>query len=77
MVRITVMSEMVGIWVMSIIVAGIPIIVMAMMSSIVVLAHVEAMITVVESMVVIVMVHWLHLENQVTAGCVDIRWVEN
>ena len=77
MVRITVMSEMVGIWVMGIIVAGIPIIVVAMMSSIVVLAHVEAMITVVESMVVIMMVHWLHLENQVTAGCVDIRWVEN
>ena len=71
------MSEMVGIWVMGIIVAGIPIIVVAMMSSIVVLAHVEAMISMVESMVVIVMVHWLHLENQVTAGCVDIRWVEN
>ena len=77
MVRITVMSEMVGIWVMSIIVAGIPIIVMAMMSSIVVLAHVEAMITVVESMVVIMMVHWLHLENQVATGCVDIGWIEN
>ena len=59
------MSEMVGIWVMGIIVAGIPIIVVAMMSSIVVLAHVEAMISMVESMVVIVMVHWLHLENQV------------
>ena len=71
------MSEMVGIWVMGIIVAGIPIIVVAMMSSIVVLAHVEAMITMVESMVVIVMVHWLHLENQVATGCVDIRWVEN
>ena len=55
------MSEMVGIWVMGIIVAGIPIIVVAMMSSIVVLAHVEAMISMVESMVVIMMVHWLHL----------------
>ena len=71
------MSEMMGVWVMGIIVARIPIIVMAMMSSIVVLTDVETMITMVESMVVIMMVHWLHLENQVTAGCVDIRWVEN
>ena len=73
------MSEMVGIWVMGIIVARIPVIVVAMsgMSSIVVLTDVETMITMVESMVVVMMVHWLHLENQVTTGCVDIRWVEN
>ena len=73
------MSEMVGIWVMGIIVARIPVIVVAMsgMSSIVVLTNVETMITMVESMVVVMMVHWLHLENQVTTGCVDIRWVEN
>jgi hypothetical protein len=80
MVRFSVsMSEMVGIWVMGIIVARIPIIVMAMlsMSSIVVLTDVETMITMVESMVVVMMVHWLHLENQVATGCVDIRWVEN
>ena len=42
-----------------------------------VLTHVETVITMVESMVVVMMVHWLHLENQVTTGCVDIRWVEN
>ena len=77
MVRIAVMSEMMGVWVMGIIVARIPIIMMAMMSSIVVLTDVETMISMVESMVIIMMVHWLHLENQVTAGCVDIRWVEN
>ena len=73
------MSEMVGIWVMRIIVARIPVIMVAMsgMSSIVVLTDVETMITMVESMVVVMMVHWLHLENQVTTGCVDIRWVEN
>ena len=71
------MSEMMGVWVMGIIVARIPIIVMAMMSSIVVLTDVETMITMVESMMVIMMVHWLHLENQVATGCVDIRWVEN
>ena len=73
------MSEMVGIWVMGIIVARIPIIVVAMlgMSSIVVLTDVETMITMVESMVVVMMVHWLHLENQVATRCVDIRWVEN
>ena len=73
------MSEMVGIWVMGIIVARIPVIMVAMsgMSSIVVFTDVETMITMVESMVVVMMVHWLHLENQVTTGCVDIRWVEN
>lgn len=73
------MSEMVGIWVMRIIVARIPVIMVAMsgMSSIVVFTDVETMITMVESMVVVMMVHWLHLENQVTTGCVDIRWVEN
>ena len=73
------MSEMVGIWVMGIIVARIPVIVVAMsgMSSIVVLTDVETMITMMESMVVVMMVHWLHLENQVTTRCVDIRWVEN
>ena len=71
------MGEMMGVWVMGIIVARIPIIMVAVVSSIVVLTDVETMITMVESMVVIMMVHWLHLENQVTAGCVDIRWVEN
>ena len=77
MVRITVMREMVGIWVMSIIMARIPIIMVAVVSSIVVLTDVKTMIPMMESMVVIMMVHWLHLENQVTSGCVDIRWVEN
>ena len=62
---------------MSIVMARIPIIMVAVVSSIVVLTDVKTMIPMMESMVVIMMVHWLHLENQVTSGCVDIRWVEN
>ena len=34
-------------------------------------------IGVVVGVMVVMMVHWLHLQNKVAAGSVDIRWVEN
>ena len=70
-------------WVMSIIVSRIPIIVVAMISnvvvSIVVFSDVETVgfMSMVESMMIVMMIHWLHFKDQVTTRCVDIRWVEN
>ena len=70
-------------WVMSIIVSRIPIIVVAMISnvvmSIVVFSDVETVVfmSMVESVMIIMMIHWLHFKDQVTTRCVDIRWVEN
>ena len=69
-------------WVMSIIVSRIPIIVVAMISnvvvSIVVFSDVETgFMSMVESVMIVMMIHWLHFKDQVTTRCVDIRWVEN
>ena len=69
--------------VMGIIVSRIPIIVVAMISnvvvSIVVFSNVETVVfmSMMESMMIVMMIHWLHLKDQVATRCVYIRWVEN
>ena len=70
-------------WVMGIIVSRIPIIVVAMISnvvvSIVVFSNVETVVfmSMMESMMIVMMIHWLHLKDQVATRCVYIRWVKN
>ena len=69
----------VGIWVVGVVVSRVPVVMVSMVSSIVVLSHMKAMIAVpvVESMVIVMMVHRFHLQYQVSSRCVNIRWVEN
>ena len=61
--------------------ASIPVI-MATMVSVMSVASMEGVISmnlamVVTVMMVIMMVHWFHLENQIAARRINIRWIEN
>ena len=78
-VGLVVLVIVVGIWVVGVVVSRVPVVMVSMVSSIVVLSHMKAMIAVpvVESMVIVMMVHRFHLQYQVSSRCVNIRWVEN
>ena len=72
-ISVVVWPIVVGIWVMSIIMSRVPIIVVSMVSnivvSIVVLSDVETVVymSMVESVMIIMMIHWFHLEDQVSS----------
>ena len=69
----------VGVWMVGVVVSRVPVVVVSVMPSIVVFSHVEAMVamSVMESVMIIMMVHWFHFQHQVSSRCVDVGWVEN
>ena len=73
---------MVVVWAVSNSVAGVgELMSMAGVSEVVSVDGMESMVgchvSVVVGVMVIMVVHWLHLQNEVAAGSVNIRWVEN
>ena len=61
----------------SMVVASLPVMVWGFMLSVLSMKFVISHISMVVAMVIIVVIHWLHLQNQVTARSVNIGWVEN
>ena len=71
-VIVSVMRLVVSFMSMSVIMTSVPIVMTMCGVQIVTMCFI-----VMSSMVIIVMVHWLHFQDQITARCVNIGWIEN